>query len=147
MYSALMEISSPNHDELRAWLKKVVGSLLLGLYDQDGLLQHVGFTSSFNQKQRAELVNILKPCMGGEGFTGNAPGGPGRWSTERGSEWEHLQPKLVCEVSYGHFAGQRFRHGTRFLRWRPEKRPESCTFEQVRGAGIRSRPIDRLLAA
>ncbi len=109
-----------------------VGSLLLGLYDQDGLLHHVGFTSGFKRAQRQELKGILKPYMGGSGFTGRAPGGPSRWSTERSGEWEHLDPKLVCEVQYDHFSGDRFRHGTRFLRWRPEKRPSQCTFEQVR---------------
>lgn len=109
----------------------VVGSLLLGLYGDDDLLHHIGFTSSFNQKQRAELVDILKPSLGGPGFTGNAPGAPSRWSTERSNQWERLEPGLVCEVSYDHFVGRRFRHGTRFLRWRPEKRPESCTLDPV----------------
>lgn len=116
------------------WANKgrVVGSLLLGLYDDDGLLHHVGFTSSFNQRQRAELVNVLEPYRGGSGFTGNAPGGPSRWSTERSSQWERLDPQLVAEVSYDHFSGERFRHGTKFLHWRPEKRAKSCTFAQVR---------------
>lgn len=127
--------------------KRVVGSLLLGLYCDDGLLHHVGFTSSFSQKQRAELVGILKPYLDGHGFTGNAPGGPSRWSSERSAEWERLEPRLVCEVSYDHFAGERFRHGTRFLRWRPEKRPESCTFEQVRSDNGRGGQIRKLLAA
>jgi ATP-dependent DNA ligase len=109
-----------------------VGSLLLGLYDADGLLHHVGFTSGFPADQRKELKNILKPYMGGAGFTGRAPGGPSRWSTERSGQWERLDPKLVCEVQYDHFSGDRFRHGTKFLRWRPDKTPEKCTFEQVR---------------
>ncbi len=109
-----------------------VGSLLLGLYDDDGLLHHIGFTSGFRGGQRQELKNILKPYVGGSGFTGRAPGGPSRWSTERSGTWERLEPKLVCEVQYDHFSGDRFRHGTRFLRWRPEKKPEQCTFEQVR---------------
>ncbi len=108
-----------------------VGSLLLGLYNQDGELDHVGFTSSFKAEQRIELKNILKPYMGGSGFSGKAPGGPSRWSTERSGEWERLDPKLVCEVQYDHFSGGRFRHGTKFLRWRPEKKPKDCTFEQV----------------
>lgn len=123
-----------------------VGSLLLGLYGDDGLLHHVGFTSSFNAEQKKELEEILKPYLGGEGFSGNAPGGPSRWSTERSGEWERLQPKLVCEVRYDHFSGGRFRHGTKFLRWRPEKKPKACTFAQVEratGDGI----IERLLAA
>jgi ATP-dependent DNA ligase len=108
-----------------------IGSLLLGLFE-DGVLNHVGFTSSFNGDQRQELKQILKPYMGGGGFTGRAPGGPSRWSTERSGEWGRLDPKLVCEVQYDHFSGDRFRHGTKFLRWRPDKAPEQCTFEQVR---------------
>ncbi len=124
-----------------------IGSLLLGLYGEDGLLHHVGFTSSFNQKQRRELLEVLKPYVGGQGFTGNAPGGPSRWSTARSAEWERLEPRLVVEVSYDHFSSERFRHGTKFLRWRPEKRPESCTFEQVRGGGARGQSIQKLLAA
>ena len=109
-----------------------VGSLLLGLYNEAGQLDHVGFTSSFKTEQRKELKKILKPLMGGEGFTGRAPGGPSRWSTERSGEWEALDPKLVCEVSYDYFNQGRFRHGTKFLRWRPEKAPRQCTMDQVR---------------
>jgi ATP-dependent DNA ligase len=108
-----------------------VGSLLLGLYNEKGELDHVGFSSSFKADQRTELKKVLKPYMGGSGFTGKAPGGPSRWSTERTGEWERLEPKLVCEVQYDHFSGGRFRHGTKFLRWRPEKKPKECTFEQV----------------
>jgi len=108
-----------------------VGSLLLGLYDDEGKLNHVGFSSSFNAGDRAKLKGLLKPYMGGAGFTGRAPGGPSRWSTERTGEWEPLDPQLVCEVRYDHFSGERFRHGTKFLRWRPEKKPKSCTFEQL----------------
>jgi ATP-dependent DNA ligase len=114
--------------------KKTIGSLLLGLYDEKGLLNHVGFTSSFSAKDRAELVNVLKPLMGGSGFTGNAPGGPSRWSTRRSSEWQPLQPKLVVEVEYDNFTGQRFRHGTNFVRFRPDKRTRDCTYEQVSNA-------------
>ncbi|HEU5337089.1 MAG TPA: ATP-dependent DNA ligase, partial [Terriglobales bacterium] len=109
-----------------------VGSLLLGLYNDRGLLDHVGFTSSFNAQQRQKLKGIVEPLIGPPGFTGKAPGGLSRWSTRRSMEWQPLQPKLVCEVRYDHFSGGRFRHGTRFLRWRPEKRPEDCTFMQVR---------------
>jgi ATP-dependent DNA ligase len=108
-----------------------VGSLLLGLYDDNGLLNHIGFSSSFSAEERNELRGILKPYMHGAGFSGAAPGGPSRWSTERTGEWEPLDPKLVCEVRYDHFSGGRFRHGTKFLRWRPEKRPKDCTYEQV----------------
>jgi ATP-dependent DNA ligase len=109
-----------------------IGSLLLGLYNKDGLLDHVGFTSSFNREQRQELKKIVEPKIDGGGFTGKAPGGPSRWSTERSAKWVHLKPELVVEVQYDHFSGGRFRHGTKFLRWRPEKKPRSCTFEQLR---------------
>ena len=123
-----------------------VGSLLLGLYDDHGLLNHVGFSSSFTASERKKLKGLLKPYMGGSGFTGHAPGGPSRWSTERSGEWERLEPKLVCEVRYDHFSGGRFRHGTKFLRWRPEKSPKSCTYEQVKpGAGRGS--LQEILAA
>ena len=108
-----------------------IGSLLLGLYNSAGLLDHVGFTSSFTASQRGELKNIVERLVGPPGFTGRAPGGPSRWSTKHSSEWQPLKPKLVCEVRYDHFSGGRFRHGTKFMRWRPEKRPDQCTFEQV----------------
>jgi ATP-dependent DNA ligase len=111
---------------------KHVGSLLLGLYDYDGLLHHVGFTSSFRHDQRTELTRLIEQHKGGEGFTGRAPGGPSRWSTERSADWHPLDPKLVVEVQYDHFSEGRFRHGTKFLRWRPDKGAENCTFEQVR---------------
>ena len=109
-----------------------VGSLLLGLYNDAGELDHVGFSSSFKVEERKELKKILKPLMGGAGFSGRAPGGPSRWSTERSGEWEELAPKLVCEVSYDYFNQGRFRHGTKFLRWRPDKAPRQCTTDQVR---------------
>jgi ATP-dependent DNA ligase len=109
-----------------------IGSLLLGLYNDQGLLDHVGFTSSFNSEQRQELKKIVEPLVGPPGFTGHAPGGPSRWSTRRSTEWQPLPPKLVCEVQFDHFSGARFRHGTKFLRWRPEKKAKQCTFEQVR---------------
>lgn len=109
-----------------------IGSLLLGLYTEQGMLDHVGFTSSFNAGQRQELKKIVEPLILPPGFTGRAPGGPSRWSTKRSAEWEPLAPKLVCEVQYDHFSGGRFRHGTKFLRWRPEKRPVQCMMEQVR---------------
>lgn len=115
-----------------------VGSLLLGLYNDQGLLDHVGFTSSFTAAQRQELKKIVEPLIAQPGFTGKAPGGPSRWSTRRSMEWQPLQPKLVCEVRYDHFSGGRFRHGTKFLRWRPDKKPAECTFAQVLGQGKRS---------
>ncbi|MCU1266416.1 MAG: ATP-dependent ligase [Acidobacteria bacterium] len=113
---------------------KVVGSLLLGLYDSDGLLHHVGFTSSFNAAEKKELTTILKPLIKPPGFTGNAPGGPSRWSTKRSAEWEPLETKLVIEVQYDHFSGGRFRHGTRLLRWRFDKKPRQCDFKQIPAA-------------
>ena len=113
--------------------QRVVGSLLLGLYDQEGLLHHVGFTSSFKATEKAAVLAKVEPLMGGEGFSGNAPGGPSRWSTERTGEWEPLAPALVCEVRYDHWSGDRFRHGTTFLRWRPDKAPRQCTFDQIPG--------------
>jgi ATP-dependent DNA ligase len=108
-----------------------IGSLLLGMYNDDGLLDHVGFSSSFNSEQRQELKSIVEPLIGGAGFTGHAPGGPSRWSTKRSTEWQPLKPELVAEVRYDHFSGGRFRHGTKFLRWRPEKKPRDCTFDQL----------------
>ena len=123
-----------------------VGSLLLGLYDDEGKLNHVGFSSSFNADERAELEKVLKPYMNGSGFSGAAPGGPSRWSTERSGQWEPLDPKLVCEVRYDHFSGGRFRHGTKFLRWRPEKKSKSCTYEQVK-TKRKGKGLEGLLAA
>jgi ATP-dependent DNA ligase len=110
----------------------LVGSLLLGLYGEDGLLHHVGFTSTIRREDKPALTKKLKAMVAPPGFTGNAPGGPSRWSTERSGEWEPLRPKLVIEVCYDHFSGDRFRHGTRLLRWRPDKAPRQCTLDQVR---------------
>ena len=115
--------------------KKIVGSLLLGLYDDAGLLHHVGFTSGFKTADKAALTKKVEALQGGKGFTGRAPGGPSRWSTERSSEWVPLHAKLVVEVEYDHFSQKRFRHGTKFVRWRPDKAPKQCTFEQVEGQG------------
>src|SRR5581483_6017402 len=112
--------------------KPLVGSLLLGLYDREGRLDHVGFTSSIQQKDRPALTKKLKALIKPPGFTGKAPGGPSRWSTKRSTEWQPLDPKLVVEVGFDHFTGGRFRHGTKFIRWRPEKPPHQCTQEQVK---------------
>ena len=111
---------------------RVVGSLLLGLYDEEGKLHHVGFTSAFKANEKRELTKTVEPLIQPPGFTGNAPGAPSRWSTERSADWHPLRTKLVVEVQYDHFTGGRFRHGTKILRWRPDKLPEQCTFEQVR---------------
>ncbi len=110
---------------------KVVGSLLLGLYGDDGLLHHVGFTSAFAKEERPALTKKFEALRKAPGFTGNAPGGPSRWSTERTAEWEPVDPKVVVEVTYDHFTGDRFRHGTKIVRWRPDKSPKQCTMDQV----------------
>ncbi|MER9326816.1 ATP-dependent DNA ligase [Mesorhizobium sp. M0488] len=108
-----------------------VGSLLLGLYDDGGKLDHVGFTSTIANADRAALTRRLEGLRAEPGFTGKAPGGPSRWSTERSGEWEPLKPELVVEVRFDHVTGKRFRHGTKLLRWRPDKAPRQCTFEQI----------------
>jgi ATP-dependent DNA ligase len=112
--------------------KCVIGSLLVGLYGDDGLLHHVGFISGFKASDRRELTKRFEAIKKPPGFTGNAPGGPSRWSTERTGEWEPVSSKVVVEVAYDHFTGGRFRHGTRFLRWRPDKDPSQCTMDQVK---------------
>ncbi|MEX1181866.1 MAG: ATP-dependent DNA ligase [Gemmatimonadota bacterium] len=114
---------------------EIVGSLLLGLYDDDGALHHVGYTSSFSAAERAALTPDLERLSGGTGFTGRSPGGPSRWSTRRSDEWVPLQPRLVAEIRYDHFSEGRFRHGTRFVRWRPDKAVGQCTFDQVQVEG------------
>ena len=111
--------------------KREVGSLLLGLYNDAGKLDHVGFTSAIPAEERAALTKRLEALVEAPGFTGNAPGGPSRWSTERSGDWEPLRPELVAEVRYDHVTGNRFRHGTKFLRWRPDKAPEQCRFDQL----------------
>jgi ATP-dependent DNA ligase len=109
----------------------LVGSLLLGLYDADGLLHHVGFTATLSDAERPALTARLEALKGAAGFTGDAPGGPSRWTTERSAEWVPLRPELVVEVRYDHVSGRRFRHGTRLLRWRPDKAASQCTFDQL----------------
>jgi len=110
---------------------KIVGSLLLGLYDDEGKLNHVGFTSGLAAADKPALTAKLEAIIEPPGFTGAVPGGPSRWSTERSTEWQPLAPKLVIEVQYDHFSGDRFRHGTKLLHWRPEKLPSSCRLSQV----------------
>jgi len=109
---------------------KLVGSLLLGLYDA-GRLNHVGFTSGLAAADKPELTRRLEALAGGSGFTGDAPGGPSRWSDERSSQWTPLKPELVVEVSFDHVSGGRFRHGTRLLRFRPDKAPQQCRMDQI----------------
>jgi ATP-dependent DNA ligase len=111
--------------------ERLVGSLLLGLYNEEGKLDHVGFTASIKDENRPALTKKVEGILKPPGFTGKAPGGPSRWSTKRSAEWEPVAPKLVVEVQFDHFTGGRFRHGTKFLRWRPEKDPKDCTMKQV----------------
>jgi ATP-dependent DNA ligase len=110
---------------------KLIGSLLLGLYDDSGLLHHVGFTSAFKSEDKRELTKKFERLRKAPGFTGNTPGGPSRWSTERSGEWEPVDPTMVVEVAYDHFTGGRFRHGTKIMRWRADKAPRQCTLDQV----------------
>ena len=128
--------------------KDAVGSLLLGLYDDAGILQHVGVTSAFTmplRKQLAkELAALRKDAMknhpwrewaGAAADTGNRfgrmPGGQSRWSAGKDLSWEPLRPERVCEVKYDHMQGDRFRHAALFQRWRPDKRPEDCRYDQL----------------
>jgi ATP-dependent DNA ligase len=114
-----------------------VGSLLLGLYNDAGKLDHVGFTSAIAAVDKPALTKKLEKLIGPPGFDGNAPGAPSRWSTERSTEWQPLKPKLVIEVRYDHVTGNRFRHGTSIVRWRPDKAPRQCGMEQL---GREARP-------
>jgi ATP-dependent DNA ligase len=126
---------------------RLVGSLLLGLYNEQGKLDHVGFTSTIANVERPALTKRLERLIAPPGFTGDAPGEPSRWSTERSTEWEPLKPKLVVEVLYDHVSSGRFRHGTRLLRWRPDKAPRQCTFEQIERPRRASQLMKDLLAA
>jgi ATP-dependent DNA ligase len=110
----------------------LVGSLLLGLYDHKDRLNHVGFTSTIKRQDKPALTKKLKSLAAPPGFTGNTPGGPSRWATHRSADWVPLKPRLVVEVCYDHFTGERFRHGTRLLRWRPDKAPKQCTIDQIK---------------
>ena len=126
----------------------LVGSLLLGLYDDEGLLNHVGFTATLPAKEKPVLTRRLEQLVEPPGFTGRAPGGPSRWSTERSGEWQPLRPELVVEVRYDHVSEGRFRHGTTLLRWRPDKAPRQCTFDQLpkpRGGALDL--LDRIMPA
>jgi ATP-dependent DNA ligase len=126
--------------------KHEVGSLLLGLYDDQGLLNHVGFTSAIPAKERPALTKKLEALIEPPGFTGSAPGGPSRWRTERTGQWEPLEPVLVVEVRYDQVTSRRFRHGTGFLRWRPDKDPRQCTFDQL-APELRPSELEELFAA
>jgi ATP-dependent DNA ligase len=124
---------------------RLVGSLLLGLYNDEGKLDHVGFTSAIPQHERPALTRRLKSLIVPPGFTGKAPGGPSRWSTERSGEWEPLKPELVVEVRYDQVTGDRFRHGTALLRWRPDKAPEQCRFDQLEREARPTKLINEIL--
>ncbi len=108
-----------------------VASLLLGLYGDDGLLHHVGFTSAIGAEDKLALIPKLEPLIAAPGFTGKSPGGPSRWNDGKDSPWEPLAPELVVEVLYDQVTGHRFRHGTKLLRWRPDKSPELCNMDQL----------------
>jgi ATP-dependent DNA ligase len=130
------------------WHKKgpVVGSLLLGLYDDDGKLQHVGVSASFSMERRRELLDELAPVRLEAGdehpWLGTLtperiPGGqPSRWNAKKDLSFEPLAPAMVVEVAYDHMEGRRFRHTAQFRRWRPDRDPESCTYAQI------ERPVD-----
>jgi ATP-dependent DNA ligase len=136
MRSADCVIGGFRYGEKRTAGRKVVGSLLLGLYDEESLLHHVGFTSGLKSGQKTALTDKLEAIVSDRSFTGNAPGGPSRWSTKRSAEWQPVKPKFVVEVSYDHFTGGRFRHGTTILRWRPDKKPRQCTMEQLQQKAV-----------
>jgi ATP-dependent DNA ligase len=118
-----------------------VGSLLLGLYDDAGELQHAGVASGFSVARRGEFVEVLEPLRQGaaEGHPWmrsddaphRVPGAPSRWSGGKDLSWEPLRPELVVEVSYDHLQGDRFRHATSFIRWRPDREPASCSYSQL----------------
>jgi ATP-dependent DNA ligase len=111
---------------------KRVGSLLLGVY-QGRTLEYIGHTSGFDDGERRDLLKLLEPLRGGTSFEGGrAPGGPSRWSQDRDPGWEPLRPELVCEVAFDRLENGRFRHGVGFVRWRPDKDPQSCTLEQLK---------------
>lgn len=111
--------------------RSLVGSLLLGLYDDTGKLNHVGFTSGIKAKDKRALTDRLEKIVADKSFSGRIPGGPSRWSTKNSSEWQPVRPRLVIEVSYDHFSEGRFRHGTSLVRWRPDKSPRQCTDLQL----------------
>ncbi|HEY9012992.1 MAG TPA: ATP-dependent DNA ligase [Devosia sp.] len=126
---------------------KLVGSMLLGLFNDEDKLDHVGFTSSFARDEKPGLTEKLEALGTGIGFTGKAPGGPSRWSSERSTEFVSLPHTLVVEVQYDQVTGDRFRHGTTLRRWRPDKTPEQCRFDQLQQEAAPAAIIDAVLAA
>jgi ATP-dependent DNA ligase len=115
--------------------ERAIGSLLLGLYDDDGVLHHVGHTSSFKADEKRRLADELRPHISddeGEGYGGGRmPGSPSRWTGAKDLSWVRLRPERVCEVTFDHLQGNRFRHAATFKRWRTDKQPSACTFEQI----------------
>jgi ATP-dependent DNA ligase len=123
----------------------VIGSMLLGLYDAAGTLHHVGVTAAFPMAQRKSLVDTLAPYREGalDGHPwaawatamaeagGRMPGAQSRWNAGKDQSWEPVRPELVVEVRYDHLQGDRFRHGTTFVRFRDDRKPESCTYAQL----------------
>lgn len=124
---------------------KVVGSLLLGLYDDEGRLVYIGHTSSVKKTDRRDVTEQLESMRAKNPFEVRVPGGPSRWAQGKSSEWEPVRPELVCEVEYDYFSQGRFRHGSKFLRWRPEKDPRACTMEQVLPAKRSSKSVAQVL--
>jgi ATP-dependent DNA ligase len=122
---------SERRQRLERFAKRNFARNRAGLYDDAGLLHHVGFTSSISRESKPALTKRLEKLMSPPGFTGSSPGGPSRWSSERSAQWQPLKPKLVVEVCFDHFSGGRFRHGTRLVRWRPDKSPSQCRMDQV----------------
>jgi ATP-dependent DNA ligase len=108
-----------------------IASLLLGLYDDDGLLHHVGFVGSMGASERKRAGELLRPIVEKPGFTGAAPGGQSRWRRGANAEWFPVRPKIVVEIAFDHVTARRFRHATRLLRWRPDKAPQQCSMEQL----------------
>ena len=109
-----------------------VGSLLLGVYDDDVNLHYLGHTSSFKAKEKRELLEMLRPLEGVESFAGaRAPGGQSRWSAGKDTAWVTIEPRLVCEVAFDRIQSGRIRHAATFLRWRPDRDPKTCTWAQL----------------
>jgi ATP-dependent DNA ligase len=146
MRSADCVIGGFRYGETKQGGRKVIGSLLLGLYDDGGLLHHVGFTSAIKASDRLRLTEKFDKIAAASSFTGKAPGGPSRWSTKRSATWQPVRPVHVVEVAYDHVSGGRFRHGTRILRWRPDKKPSQCRLDQLSQSAAKRRPLKRRAA-
>ncbi len=124
-----------------------IGSLLPGSYNDEGKLDHIGFTSAIAAHEQTALKKTLVPLRGGSGLTGTAPGSPSRWSTWRSGEWAPLKARFVAEVRYDRITANRFRHGAAFLRWRPDKPAEQCTFNLLKAEAHPNRLLQRILRA